>query len=118
MDKFLESISLANRVIFLRRYWFCETYAEIAVRYGISERKVKRKIHRIRAQLSDYLNKAGIPFGMSHIDVTFVREAESVTILREEKWYLFHSYSILINLADYVFNKLFCCPNTKLYERS
>lgn len=118
MDKFLESISLENRVIFLRRYWFCDTYAEIAMRYGISERKVKRNIHRIREQLSDYLNKAGSPFGMNHIDVTFVREAESVTILREEKWCLFHIFSILIDLADYVINRPFCCPNTKLYERS
>lgn len=110
MDKFLENISLENRVFFMRRYWFCDTYAEIAVRYGISERKVKRQIHRTRAQLSDYLNKAGSPFGMNHIDVTFVREAESVTVLREEKWYLFHIYSILIDLADCVINGLFCCP--------
>lgn len=42
INRFLESISLENRIIFLRRYWSCDTYAEIAVRYGISERKVKR----------------------------------------------------------------------------
>ena len=25
MDRFLESIPIENRVIFIRRYWFCDT---------------------------------------------------------------------------------------------
>ena len=60
MNAFLESISQENRVIFLRRYWFCDTIAEIAGRYGISESKVKMRLHRTRAQLADFLNKEGI----------------------------------------------------------
>ena len=60
MNEFLENLSQESRVIFLRRYWFCDTIAEIAARYGISESKVKMRLHRTRAQLADYLNKEGI----------------------------------------------------------
>ena len=60
LNEFLESLSQESRVIFLRRYWFCDTIAEIAARYDISESKVKMRLHRTRAQLAHYLNKEGI----------------------------------------------------------
>ena len=60
MDAFLGDLNRESRVIFLRRYWFCDSVAEIAARYGISESKVKMRLHRTRAQLADYLNKEGI----------------------------------------------------------
>ena len=60
MNAFLENLSQESRVIFLRRYWFCDTIADIAERYGISESKVKMRLHRTRTQLADYLNKEGI----------------------------------------------------------
>ena len=61
MNEFLGSLSQESRVIFLRRYWFCDTIAEIAGRYGISESKVKMRLHRTRNQLADFLRKEGIP---------------------------------------------------------
>ncbi|MBQ3193150.1 MAG: RNA polymerase sigma factor [Oscillospiraceae bacterium] len=60
MNAFLERIPQESRVIFLRRYWFCDTIAEIAERYGISESKVKMQLHRTRTQLADFLRKEGI----------------------------------------------------------
>lgn len=60
MNGFLESLSQESRVIFLRRYWFCDTIAEIAQRYQISESKVKMQLSRTRRKLSDYLSKEGI----------------------------------------------------------
>ena len=60
MNTFLDNLNQESRVIFLRRYWFCDTIAEIAERYGISESKVKMRLHRTRTQLADYLNKEGI----------------------------------------------------------
>lgn len=60
MNGFLENLSQESRVIFLRRYWFCDSIAEIAERYGISESKVKMRLHRTRKQLADFLNKEGI----------------------------------------------------------
>ena len=60
MNAFLEALSQENRVIFLRRYWFCDTIAEIAQRYGISESKVKMRLHRTRNKLAEFLSKEGI----------------------------------------------------------
>ena len=60
LNGFLEDLSQESRVIFLRRYWFCDSIAQIAERYGISESKVKMRLHRTRIQLADYLNKEGI----------------------------------------------------------
>lgn len=60
LNAFLEGLSQESRVIFLRRYWFCDTVAEIADRYGISESKVKMRLKRTRDHLADYLHKEGI----------------------------------------------------------
>ena len=60
ITQFLESISQESRLIFMRRYWFHDSIAEIAQRYGISESKVKMRLHRTRNQLAEYLNKEGI----------------------------------------------------------
>lgn len=60
ITQFLESVPQESRLIFMRRYWFCDSIAEIAQRYGISESKVKMRLHRTRNQLAEYLNKEGI----------------------------------------------------------
>ena len=60
LEAFLESLSKENRLIFLRRYLYVDTVAEIAARYGISESKVKVQLHRTRAKLYTYLAKEGI----------------------------------------------------------
>lgn len=60
LEAFLESLSRENRLIFLRRYLYVDTVAEIAARYGISESKVKTQLHRTRMKLHAYLAKEGI----------------------------------------------------------
>ena len=55
IEGFLETLSEENRVIFLRRYWFSDSYAEIAERVGISEKSVSMRLVRIRNQLKQYL---------------------------------------------------------------
>lgn len=60
MNAFLAGLSQESRVIFLRRYWFCDTVAQIAQRYGISESKVKMRLLRTRNQLADFFSKEGI----------------------------------------------------------
>lgn len=60
INAFLDGISQESRIIFLRRYWFCDTISEIAERYGISESKVKMRLHRTRKQLADCLSKEEI----------------------------------------------------------
>ena len=60
LNRFLETLSYDNRVIFLRRYWYLDTVAEIASRYGMTESKVKTQLHRTRAKLHGFLQKEGI----------------------------------------------------------
>lgn len=60
LESFLDSLTKENRLIFLRRYLYVDTVAEIAARYGISESKVKTQLHRTRAKLRTYLAKEGI----------------------------------------------------------
>lgn len=60
LNRFLETLSYDNRVIFLRRYWYLDTVWEIAERYGMSESKVKTQLHRTRAKLHSFLEKEGI----------------------------------------------------------
>ena len=55
IESFLDSLSKENRVIFLRRYWFSDTYADIAKRLGITEKNVSVRLTRIRKALRKYL---------------------------------------------------------------
>ena len=60
LDAFLRTLSDENQMIFLRRYWYVDTIAEIAVRYGISESAVQMRLTRTRTKLAAYLAKEGI----------------------------------------------------------
>ena len=60
LESFLDSLSKESRLIFLRRYLYVDTVAEIAARYGISESKVKTQLHRTRKKLYTRLAKEGI----------------------------------------------------------
>ena len=56
---FLESQDAESRCIFLRRYFFFDSVKEIALRYGMSQSKVKSKLMRTRNKLKDYLIQEG-----------------------------------------------------------
>ena len=60
LEAFLENLPKESRLIFLRRYLYVDTVAEIAARYGISESKVKTQLHRTRAKLRKVLAEEGI----------------------------------------------------------
>ena len=60
MNMFLEKLPKESRLIFLRRYWYMDTIAEIAVRYDIGESKVKMQLSRTRNMLRSDLKKEGI----------------------------------------------------------
>lgn len=60
LNTFLAGLSPENRVIFLRRYWYCETAAEIARHCGLRENAVYTRLHRMRNQLKNHLAKEGI----------------------------------------------------------
>lgn len=60
IESFLDALNEENCVIFMRRYWFSDTYAEIAERVGISEKNVSVRLTRIRKQLKEYLIERGV----------------------------------------------------------
>ena len=59
LNAFLGKLDEEKRNIFVRRYWFLDSVADIAKRYGISESKVKTTLFRCRNRLRKYLNKEG-----------------------------------------------------------
>lgn len=60
LNEFLAVTPRESRMIFLRRYWYADSVAEIAQHYGISQSKVKTSLHRTRGKLKAYLEKEGI----------------------------------------------------------
>lgn len=60
IEDFLETLSPENRVLLMRRYWFSDSYGEIAVRTGLSEKNVSVRLTRIRKQLRHYFEERGV----------------------------------------------------------
>lgn len=59
IDAFLATCTPEQRVLFIRRYWFFDSIAEIGRRYHISQSKVKVTLFRVRKSLRIYLEKEG-----------------------------------------------------------
>lgn len=59
-NRFLATLSKEKRVIFMRRYWYLSSIAEIAAEYSISESKVKMSLLRSRNALRRVLEEEGI----------------------------------------------------------
>lgn len=49
-----------SRILFLRRYWYSESLAELASEFQITEHNAAVRLSRIRAKLRKYLSKEGI----------------------------------------------------------
>ena len=59
INGFLGALGEEKRNLFLRRYWYLDSIAAIAKRYGFSQSKVKTTLFRTRNQFRDYLKKEG-----------------------------------------------------------
>ena len=60
LNVFLRGLSREGRAMFLRRYWYGESVAEVALALGCGEGKVKSSLFRSRKALREYLEKEGI----------------------------------------------------------
>ena len=60
IEGFLDTLSVENRVIFLRRYWFSDTYSDIAQRVGLTEKNVSVRLTRTRSKMREYLLERGV----------------------------------------------------------
>lgn len=59
LNGFLAGLTTQKRWLFLRRYWYMDSIADISRRSGLPQGRVKTSLFRLRQQLRDYLVKEG-----------------------------------------------------------
>jgi len=55
IESFLDTLTPENRVIFMRRYWFSDSYKDIAEFVGLTEKNISVRLTRIRQKIKKYL---------------------------------------------------------------
>lgn len=59
ISTFLHKQPKANRIVFLRRYWYADSVEQAAAHAGWSVSKTKTTLFRMRIKLKNYLKKEG-----------------------------------------------------------
>lgn len=59
LDRFLQKLPRKDRVLFLGRYWFGESYESLSARLGFTENNAMVRMNRIRNRLKQYLLEQG-----------------------------------------------------------
>ena len=59
LNRFIWSLPKKTRNIFVRRYWYASSLAEIAQEYGMKESAVAMLMFRTRQKLREFLQKEG-----------------------------------------------------------
>ena len=60
ISAFLREQPEPARGIFIRRYWYCDSMADIAARYAMPQGRVRVILHRTRNKLKKELHKQGV----------------------------------------------------------
>ncbi len=60
IENFLDTLTVENRVIFMRRYWFSDSYKDIAEFVGLTEKNISVRLTRIREKMRKYLIERGV----------------------------------------------------------
>ena len=60
IDEFLNSLDKVNRYIFVRRYWYIDTYEDISKSVSIRAGAVRTRLSRTRKQLKAFLKGKGV----------------------------------------------------------
>lgn len=60
IHKWLSGEKEINRRIFIRRYWYGNTYEELEKHYGLSEKVLMNRLYRMRGKLKEFLEKEGV----------------------------------------------------------
>lgn len=60
LNAFLGTLSEENRQLFMRRYWYADSIAELSQRFGLGQSNVKTRLLRTRSALRSFLEKEGI----------------------------------------------------------
>ena len=57
IEGFLDTLTVENRVIFMRRYWYADSYKDIAELVGMTEKNISVRLARIRNKMKEYLTE-------------------------------------------------------------
>lgn len=60
IDSFLETLDKENRVMFVRRYWYSDSIADLAELFHTSKHNISVRLSRTRAKLKKHLTKEGV----------------------------------------------------------
>lgn len=60
LNAFLAELSVTDRKLFLRRYWYFSDIREIAGAFAMTEGQVKMRLHRLRTALRKRLEQEGL----------------------------------------------------------
>ena len=60
INEFLGTLDKMSRVIFVRRFWYMDSYESIAKVLGIREGAVRTRLSRTRARLKAFLDERGV----------------------------------------------------------
>ena len=60
LNRFLSQLDKLDCAVFLSRYYYCMTIAEIGEKFGLTQRNVKYRLSCLRQKLRRLLEKEGI----------------------------------------------------------
>lgn len=60
IDEFLDSLDKKSRMLFVRRYYYMDSFSDIAAVAGMSEGAVRTRLSRLRAKLKNFLESRGV----------------------------------------------------------
>ena len=55
LDRFIETLEQTNRLLFIRRYWFMDSYESLSKMTGMKEQAIRTRLSRIRTGLKKFL---------------------------------------------------------------
>ena len=60
INRFLDTLSYEDKFVFMRRYWYADSLADIAKMAGMSYNSVAVRLHRVKGKLKKLLLKEGV----------------------------------------------------------
>lgn len=60
VNDFIESLDSINQMLFVRRYWYMDSFENLAKRTGIKEGAIRTRISRVRIKFREFLIERGV----------------------------------------------------------
>ncbi|MBQ7935650.1 MAG: sigma-70 family RNA polymerase sigma factor [Clostridia bacterium] len=61
LDTFLDSLGETDRMLFVRRYWYMDSFESLSSLSGMKEGALRTRLFRIRTALKKFLQERGVP---------------------------------------------------------